>query len=91
MRRNNRDLPSNVALHLTSELWKWRLRRHVGCIRSQVNLGVSNCLDCQAVASARAAFQRVLLRTIAFRIVSSFRIQATSATFGGLPAPRRRS
>jgi hypothetical protein len=43
----------------------------------------SNCVECQEL---NAGCQGVWVRMIAFRIVSSFRIQATIATFFCLPA-----
>ena len=49
----------------------------------------SNCVGCQAVATAGGC-QGVWSRSIAFSIVSSLRIQATSATFFALPAAHNR-
>ena len=57
---------------------------------SQLNLGVSNRLECQASLSASSAFQATFVRAIAFRIVSSFRMHAVSASFFGLPAASSR-
>ena len=55
--------------------------------------GVSNCLKSQAEAStAASALTRhvVFVRTIVLRMVSNFRIHATSASFFGLPAASNR-
>jgi hypothetical protein len=54
---------------------------------------VSNCLENQALAArsaAKSGFQRVAVRTITLRTVSSFRMQATRASFFGLPAATSR-
>ena len=53
--------------------------------------GVSNCLGCQAVASISGARHRWCVLAIALSIVSSFRMQATSASFFGFPAARSRA
>ena len=50
--------------------------------------GLSNCLACQAL-NAEWSCHRVRDLSIAFRMVSSFRIQAVSATFFALPAAQR--
>ncbi len=49
----------------------------------------SNCVDCQARVTGRGC-QGVWSRSSAFRIVSSFRMQATKATFFALPAAQSR-
>jgi hypothetical protein len=46
---------------------------------------LSNCLESQVMDGAGADCQGVLDRTIALRIVRSFRMQATMATLGALP------
>lgn len=54
---------------------------------------VSNGLERQAVATCSAAkfsVHRVAVRTITLRIISRFRMQATSASFLGFPAATRR-
>jgi len=51
---------------------------------------VSNCLENQVRTSRRSDCQGIPLRAIAFRMVSSFRMQAVSATLAGLPAARSR-
>jgi hypothetical protein len=50
----------------------------------------SNRVDCQLLAAQRAGFQDVWFFTMALRIVSSLRMQATIATLCSLPAPVRR-
>jgi hypothetical protein len=63
-----------------------------GC--QAASLIVRNCLENQACATCSAAksgFQRVAVRTITLRTVSSFRMQATSASFFGLPAATSRA
>jgi len=64
------------------------LRMRFYLIRSQLK-GVSNCLESQAPVSTPAATSSrhgVFVRTIVLSIVNSFRMQATSASFFGLPA-----
>jgi hypothetical protein len=53
----------------------------------------SNCLRFHAAVVAMATvegFHRCLVRTMKFRMVRSFRMQATRATFFGFPAVRSR-
>ncbi len=55
----------------------------------QLQRVVSNCLENQAVAAliaAKSGFHGEVVRTITLRTVSSFRMQATKASFFGLPA-----
>ncbi len=59
-------------------------------MRPRLSGSVSHCLRCQALRAASWAFQGVFVRTIAFRIVSSLRMQAVSASVFGLPAARSR-
>ena len=57
------------------------------------NARVSNCLENQALtrtSSTIGAIQRVCVRTITLRMVSSFRMHATRASFFGLPAATSR-
>ena len=56
--------------------------------------GVSNCLESQVEGSTSGvacAVQGCVVRTITLRMVSSFRMQATSASFFGLPAANKRT
>ena len=82
---------ADVALLLTSDLSMW-LRRN--CDRSlQRGAGASNCLKRQAGSSTRsacAAHQGSPVRITVLRIVSSFRMHATSASFFGLTAASSR-
>ena len=50
----------------------------------------SNCLQSQAVSGRLICCHVVFVRIMAFRIVSSLRLQATRATFFGLPAATSR-
>ena len=47
----------------------------------------SNCLESQVISQG---LQAVLVRSMALRIVSNFRMHAMSATFFGLPAATKR-
>ncbi len=49
------------------------------------------CLENQVRASTEAGCHGVPLRAIALRMMSSFRMQAISASFSGFPAVRSRS
>ena len=69
--------------------WESELLDHAGSLLRSVVPGGSNCVGCQAVATAGGC-QGVWSRSIAFSIVSSLRIQATSATFFALPAAHNR-
>ena len=48
--------------------------------------GTSNCDVCQADAATRAGCHGCMSRIMALSMMSSFRMQAVSATFSGLPA-----
>ncbi len=52
-------------------------------------VALSNCLDCQEVRAGFAC-QGVLCLSMALRMIRSLRMQATSATFLGLPAATNR-
>ena len=56
-------------------------------------MGVSNCLESQVPSDKpwAARLNGLLSRTMAFKIVSSFRMHATNATFLSLPAVTKRS
>ena len=47
--------------------------------------GMSNRLKCQVVSPVTGVCQAVLVLIIVFKMMSSLRMQATSATFFGLP------
>ena len=89
-----RERRPNESLQPTRPRTVPRRQHGSGPAALQLTSGVSNCLNCQAVASALAsagsACHGVLVFAIALRIVSSFRMQATSASFFGLPAARSR-
>ena len=61
-------------------------RREMGTRRREA---LSNCLDNYASCTTFGC-QGVPVGTIALSLVSSFRIAATNATFGALPAVRKR-
>lgn len=54
-------------------------------LKKIVQQGRSDCLKCQVAATARSRHE-VRCLSMAFNIVSSFRIQAVRATLGALPA-----
>jgi hypothetical protein len=93
----------NVALQPTGAagaswsppLDRYRPRRHLpgNLARPQLSSGVSNCLESQAgikVGEWYSADHRSPVRAMVLRMVKSFRMQATSASFFGFPAAMSR-
>ena len=74
----------------------WLLRTQTHCkavfdwfseLQARVPTDGSNCLESQVISQG---LQAVLVRSMALRIVSNFRMHAMSATFFGLPAATKR-